>query len=163
MSAYELKAAAQFIDGKCDMRKVFKENPALDLLGVTDMYMKENGEAIVVLPLEKKHTNVHGITHGGIYVTLLDTAMGIACHQTTHASCVTLGITTSFIANCPPGTECTTVGRVVHAGRRIMVSEGEVFDSTGKLMAKGQGTFFVLGEHPKNGIKSPDAPQGKHG
>ncbi len=157
MSAYELKNESAFVDGKCDRSRFFDNNPALQLLGVKEIFLRESGESELILPLDRKHTNIHGIVHGGIYVTMLDTAMGVACHYKNGKPCVTLGITTSFISNCKPGIDSVTIGRVVHIGRRIMVAEGEVFDDKGQLMAKGQGTFFVLGEHPSDAIKAPDS------
>ena len=138
-----------FMQKRC-LNHLLEDNPALVLLGIEQISLRENGESEILVELKKEHTNTHGIVHGGIYATLMDTAMGVACFAGHGVSCVTLGMNTSFIANCQPGSTAVTVGRVLHAGRRTMVAESEVFDANGKLMAKSQGTFFVLGEHPKS-------------
>lgn len=122
--------------------------PAVEVLGLSEAVLKNNGEVEFVMPVKVEHTNTYGIIHGGILVTLLDTAMGYACHcANNNTPTVTLNITSSFIGNCTPGSVVTTVGRVIHAGRRTMVAEGTVHDETGKLLCTGQGTFFVKGEN----------------
>lgn len=121
-----------------------KENPAVVALGVKDIVFREDGSVEIPLLIKKEHTNIHGIVHGGIFVTLLDTVMGYACYHSANRPCVTLNIGSSFIANCGPGSVATARGKVVHAGHKIMVTEGDVIDENGKLMLKGQGTFFAL-------------------
>ena len=130
------------------LKEQMDEIPAVELLGLDDAVLKSNGEVEFIMPVREEHTNTYGIIHGGVLVTLLDTAMGYACHcANNNIPTVTLNITSSFIGNCKPGSVTTTIGRVVHAGRRTMVAEGTIHDETGKLLCTGQGTFFVKGEN----------------
>lgn len=126
------------------LKQRLKENPAVVALGVDDFISNADGSIEIPLQIKKEHTNIHGMVHGGVFVTLLDTAMGYACYFYNDRPCVTLNIRTSFIANCKPGDVAYARGRLVHAGNKIMVTEGEVVDGNGKLMAKGQGTFYIL-------------------
>jgi acyl-CoA thioesterase len=139
------------------LRALAEQNPAVALLEPSDLAIKENGEVEIAMPIQAKHTNIHGAVHGGVFVSMLDTAMGYACHLKMSSGIVTLNITTSFVANCKTGDLVKVTGHTVHAGRRIVVAEGEVRAEGGTLLATAQGTFFALGEHPADGIKSPDA------
>ncbi|MDR3349632.1 MAG: PaaI family thioesterase [Acidaminococcales bacterium] len=141
---------------------LMERNPAVALLEPSGLTVKEGCVAEMALPIKEKHTNIYGAVHGGVFASALDTAMGYACHLKTRANIVTLNITTSFIANCGKGALINVTGRPVHAGRRIVVAEGEARTQEGELLATAQGTFFVLGEHPANGIKAPDAVEQKH-
>ena len=117
--------------------------PAVVALGLSEATLKSNGDVEFILPVTEIHTNTYGVIHGGLFVTLLDTAMGGACHYLNNIPVVTLNIAASFIGNCRPGSIISIVGRVVHSGRRTMVAEGIICDETGKLLCKSQGTFFV--------------------
>jgi len=132
------------IEKRLALEKTLRENPAVVALGVGDLLFKDDGSVEIPLPVKKEHTNIHGIVHGGIFVTLLDTAMGYACYYSAGRPCVTLNIGTSFIANCQPGCVVIARGRLLHAGHKVMVTEGEVVDANGRILAKGQGTFFAL-------------------
>ena len=123
------------------------DNPAVVALGTTDALIRANGDVEFIMPVKYEHTNTHGIVHGGIFVTLLDTVMGYACYfKSDQHGTVTLNINTSFIANCTPGSTVKAVGRTIHAGRRVMVAEGEIYDETGRLLCTGQGTFYAKGD-----------------
>ncbi|MDR2007128.1 MAG: PaaI family thioesterase [Acidaminococcales bacterium] len=135
---------------------LLEQNPAVAVLEPSGMTIKEDCGVEIALPIKDKHTNIYGAVHGGVFVSVLDTVMGYACHLKVHSSIVTLNITTSFIANCGKGALVNITGRAVHAGRRIVVAEGEARTQEGELLATAQGTFFVLGEHPAGGIKAPD-------
>lgn len=126
------------------LRKKLLENPAIVVLGVENIKFNDDSSVEIPLLITKDHTNIHGMVHGGVFVTLLDTAMGYSCYHGANKPCVTLDINTSFISNCKPGEVVTTYGNLVHVGKKIIVTEGKIVDRNGKIMVVGQGTFFVL-------------------
>ena len=81
---------------------------------------------------------------GGALFSLMDVAMGLACsgaHGFDRQS-VTLECKINYIRAVAEG-EVRCVAKVLHAGRRSLVVEADIFQGD-KLVAKGQGTFAQL-------------------
>lgn len=107
----------------------------------------EKGHARFELDLRDDHLNLVGIPHGGVYSSMLDSALGASgCFgegaETLPA--VTLNLNTSFMGQ-PKGTKLIAEGRTVGGGRRIYFAEGEVRDDLGNVLARAIGTFRLLG------------------
>ena len=101
--------------------------------------------AEIVLDLGPQHLNGHGIPHGGLIMTLLDSACGYAgvyCPvpgNVRHA--VTLSLTTQFVAQARGFGRLTAIGRRTGGGRSIFFATGELRDAEGRLIAQASGTF----------------------
>lgn len=120
-----------------------REDPFLEELGAYVVSIRA-GEVKLGLKITPRQANVHGIAHGGVATTLLDTAMGGSCFSL-GKSVVSLNCSLSFLSAVPLGHEIVAAGRVVHDGKHTMVTEGEVTDKeTGRLYMKGTATFYVL-------------------
>lgn len=120
-----------------------KEDPFLEELGAYVVDIKA-GEVKLGLKVTPRQSNVHGIAHGGVATTLLDTAMGGSCFSL-GKSVVSLDCSLHFLGAVPLGSEIIATGRVIHDGKHTMVTEGEVTDrETGKLYMRGTATFYVL-------------------
>jgi uncharacterized protein (TIGR00369 family) len=102
------------------------------------------GGAELVMPVRPHHLNRAGVLHGGVYMSLIDTACGLAgCyrpHPDRRRVAVSLSLTTSFVAQCSGGT-VRVVGRARGGGRRIFIASAEVFDEDGRLLALGEGSY----------------------
>ena len=85
-----------------------------------------------------------GGVHGGVLMTLADTACGAAC-LAKNKRVVTISLGMDFMHSIPLTTKIIAIGRVLHDGRHTMTCESEIRDESGKLYAKGHGTFYVLG------------------
>ncbi len=122
----------------------YEENPFLALLGIR---VTSFAWGRVRLDVDITHplTNVYGIVHGGVTVTLADTAMGGAC-LACNKQVVTLEMGMNFIKPVSEGGHAYAVGEVVHNGSHTMVCEAQVFDGDDELCLKSQATFFVLRE-----------------
>jgi uncharacterized protein (TIGR00369 family) len=85
--------------------------------------------------------NPMGQIQGGYVTAMLDEVMSVACMVASKMTCVapTLEMKTSFLRPAMPG-ELKGVGRVIKWGRTIAFTEGEIFDASGKLLAKATGT-----------------------
>lgn len=119
---------------------VFKLVPFLQLLGVT-REVSANGYARLSMPVRPELTNLLEAAHGGVLVTLLDSAMASAAMSSVNfeAGVVTLNLNTSFLASGR--------GRLVieaqrtGGGRSICYCEGTVRGEDGEVMARGMGSF----------------------
>ena len=107
----------------------------------------EHGRAVFEMTPGPEHYNPIGTVHGGIALTLLDSAMGCAVHTTLAAGVgyTTLEVKTNFVR---PITAETGVirceGTVVHGGSRIATAEGKLVDAAGKLLAHGTTTCLIF-------------------
>lgn len=121
----------------------YRETPFHTLLGL-DIQTLEEGHSVLVLPLNHSHMNYRGITHGGVLMSLCDSAMGMAVRSLGRPS-VTLEMNISFLDMTQEGEELVAEGRIIKRGRTILVCEAEVREKD-RLVAKARGTFYVLPE-----------------
>ncbi|MGE0152354.1 MAG: PaaI family thioesterase [Reyranellaceae bacterium] len=96
--------------------------------------------------------NASGVAHGGVIMTLLDAACGLAATyqgpDKPRRLCRSLSFTTQFIN---PGRRglLTARGQKRSDGRAAFVCEGEIVDEDGELLATGTGTFrYIPKEFP---------------
>ncbi|MGE5544771.1 MAG: PaaI family thioesterase [Bacillota bacterium] len=120
----------------------FEEIPIHKTLGMSLIYLGP-GVAAMRMIVEPEYTTVKGRLHGGIIASLLDDVMGWSYNTLGKFGNVTVDMTLNFFAPVFQGTELKAEGNVIHAGRSIAVTEGSLYDHTGKLIAKSRGTFFI--------------------
>jgi len=85
------------------------------------------GECVITLPYSDKVTQQQGAFHGGAIGALADIAGGYAALTVTPANkeVVTVEYKINFLAACQGGELCAT-GRVVKAGKRVIVTAADV-------------------------------------
>ncbi len=104
----------------------------------------EEGVAEVALSLAPQLRNRGDKLHGGAIFSLVDITMGLAC-SSAHGfdqQSATIECKINYIRAVEDGDVLCT-SRVIHAGRRTLVVEAEVYQDE-RLVAKAQGTFAVL-------------------
>ena len=114
------------------------------LLGVTIEREPEEGGLVVAMTVDERHENFHGVTHGGVAMTLLDMAMGGAVRRTlaNNETCASININTDFLRPAPRG-RLVARGRVDKRGRTAAFASGELHDAEGKLVARATGVWVV--------------------
>jgi uncharacterized protein (TIGR00369 family) len=122
--------------------------PLATLLGFR-LVEVEPGHAVFEIAPGEQHYNPIGVVHGGLAMTLLDSAMGCAVH--THMPAgggyTTLEAKTNLVRAITSGTGLLrAIGKVVHAGSRVATAEGRLVDAAGKLYAHATTTCIVLRE-----------------
>ena len=101
-----------------------------------------------VLPGEQ-HYNPIGVVHGGLAMTLLDSAMGCAVqtHMPAGGGYTTLEAKTNLVRAISANTgTLRAIGTTVHVGNRVATAEGRLVDGAGKLYAHATTTCIVLRE-----------------
>lgn len=115
-----------------------------DLIGYDLSDWRENG-ATVTLTIDERHLNRSGVLHGGVLATLIDTACGFAgCYRPPPSAgrrALTLSLHTQFLGAVDLGARLSAVAQRTGGGRQIFFSSCEVRDETGRLVARGDGTF----------------------
>jgi uncharacterized protein (TIGR00369 family) len=120
--------------------------PFIEHLGI-DLVEKLDGKVLLRMDSRPEFENSWGGMHGGVLLTLLDSALATAA-RSLDPKCngaVTVEIKSNFIA-AATGTVLAE-GRAIRAGRSLIFSEGELRDTQGTLLAKATGTIKLL--YPK--------------
>lgn len=104
----------------------------------------EPGRAAVVMPVQHRHKQVHGVVHGGVIAALADTAGGLAVYMSvprgTRVATVEMKI--NFLEAVEEGT-LTAEACVLRLGKNFAVVEAEVRDAGNRLVAKALMTFSL--------------------
>jgi len=127
----------------------YDENPFVQYLHI-DVTSIETGRVQLDMRIAHEHTNVYKISHGGVLMTMADTAMGAAC-LSKGKRVVTLEFGMNFLQAAPEGAAVTARGRVIHNGSRTMVCECDLLAEDGRLFGRTHGTFFVIGSFLADG------------
>ncbi len=125
--------------------------PIALLLGFT-LVEVEPGHAVFEVVPGEQHYNPIGVVHGGLAMTLLDSAMGCAVQTQMAAGggYTTLEAKTNLVRAITSKTGLLrAVGKLVHAGSRVATAEGRLLDAAGKLYAHASSTCMVLGQRPE--------------
>jgi uncharacterized protein (TIGR00369 family) len=81
-------------------------------------------------------------THGGVLAALVDVGADWAMVKKTGRGVPTIDMRVDYHAAAMPG-DLTVRGKVVRMGGQFSTAEAHVFDSAGKLLASGRGTYFT--------------------
>ena len=116
--------------------------PFIDHLGVERVHSSE-GRALLALEIKPAFRNSWNAAHGGVIMTLLDTAMSLAARlhlRGAPGGILTIEMNAKFISP-GLGERLSAEGRVIGGGRSTLFCEAEVRDEVGNLVAKGMGTL----------------------
>lgn len=123
-----------------------RRSPFSAHIGVELEELRE-GYARLSLVLQPHHTNPHGVMHGGVITTMMDSALGAAlgalrgeeARRNPHA---TVEMNASFLVGARPGDRIVVEGRVLRLGKTIAFGEAEARRAD-ELIAKGRLTFAI--------------------
>ena len=106
----------------------------------------EPGTCTAELELRPEHLNIEGWVHGGVFLVLLDTAMGHAVgslrEREALSGAATMQLSCQFLAP-PRGQRLTARGTVLRLGRTSAFVEGVLQDEAGVEIARAQGVWRV--------------------
>jgi uncharacterized protein (TIGR00369 family) len=91
--------------------------------------------------------NPLGSVHGGVALTLIDSAAGCAVHSELDAGIGYATVETKVNFTRPIAPDAGTMrceGRVVTRGRQIATAEARLLSSQGKILAHGTSTLIIL-------------------
>jgi uncharacterized protein (TIGR00369 family) len=118
--------------------------PVADLIGFRPTSI-EPGKAIFELEAGPQHANPMGTLHGGVICDVADAAMGVAYASTLGEgeSFTTLELKINFLRPFWSGKLLATA-HVVKAGKTIGLTECDVTDTGGRLVARAMSTCMTL-------------------
>jgi len=112
----------------------------------------EDWKAVFELEAGPQHANPMGTLHGGVLCDVADAAMGVAYASTLAdgESFTTLELKINFLRPFKNGI-LTATARVVKAGRTIGLTECDVTDPDGRLIARAMSTCMTLRGESREG------------
>ena len=126
------------------------------------------GRCTVGGTVEPRHLNINGVVHGGVYATILDTAMGAAVVTLLADDEVTA--TTSlymeFLRPAREGAHLKAVGEVVRRGHHLAFVQGNLVDADDRRLSQAHGTWYIWSSEDKTWSSSggpPPRPRGTRG
>jgi uncharacterized protein (TIGR00369 family) len=127
-------------------------SPFLSSLG--PLYVKGEGRGVVIaLRIEEKHLNTRGVAHGGMLVTLADSALGIviAMARTPPQPMVTVNLTTDFADVARAGDWVEARVDVQKIGKRLAFANCHLWVGEKRIL-RASGIFAHV---PPSGHEGP--------
>lgn len=107
----------------------------------------EHGRAVFEAVPELRHYNPIGSVHGGFAATLLDSALGCAIFSTVAKGegWTTLEMKLNLVRPLTKDTgPVRAEGRLIHRGRTVATSGGDIKDAAGKVYAHATTTCLIF-------------------
>ncbi|MFY9315664.1 MAG: PaaI family thioesterase [Burkholderiales bacterium] len=119
------------------------------IMKLMDYRLAEVGEGLAVFECNpgEQHYNPIGVVHGGLAMTLLDSAMGCCVHTRLPrgAGYTTLEVKVNLVRAITIETGLIrATGKVIHFGGKTATAEARLEDAAGKLYAHGTTTCLIL-------------------
>jgi uncharacterized protein (TIGR00369 family) len=107
---------------------------------------RTDGGAEVRIEVTEQALNSLGVAHGGVICSLVDHAIGaaVAFALGRGRRAVTVELKVNFLAATTSGT-LIAKGRLIREGKHLVVGEADVTDPDGRMIAKGLGTWMIVG------------------
>lgn len=136
----------RFIDHFQAMIRGEAEPPPVSLLIGFRMTEASEGRVVMEMEIEHHHTSPPGSAHGGVLVDIADAAMGCAYGTLLEEGDVwtTVELKVNYLRPAWPGAKIRAEGRVVNAGRTLALTECDVVNEEGKLLARASSTCMRI-------------------
>jgi uncharacterized protein (TIGR00369 family) len=104
----------------------------------------EIGRSRIEIDLSQKHLQPFGVTHGGVFATIIDAAAfwAVFSEAPQGTAMTTVDLKLNYLAPAVKG-KLIAEGRTVKLGRTLGLGEAKVFNEEDKLLAYGASTLIV--------------------
>jgi uncharacterized protein (TIGR00369 family) len=130
------------------VRENFAQQTAMTTIGAS-MESASPGRVEIRLPFSPQFTQQHGYLHAGIVTAAVDSACGFAAMTLIPAgsNILTVEYKVNFMAPAR-GAHFLATGKVIKAGKTLMVCEGQATSDDGSLIAAMLTTMMVMSPQP---------------
>ena len=110
-----------------------------------DIERSGRGTCTVTGRVESRHLNINSVVHGGVYATILDTAMGAAVLSVLGGgeTAATTSLYVEFLRAAREGDILTARGEVLRRGRHLAFAEGNLYGEDGHRLSQARGTWYI--------------------
>ncbi|MCP4693650.1 MAG: PaaI family thioesterase [Desulfobacterales bacterium] len=119
------------------------------------------GCSAISIDLEKKHMQLIGLVHGGVYASLIDTAAWWAAYygvEEEDAGLKSVDLKLNYLAPTMGG-RLLARGRQIKTGRTLCYADVEVTDENGEVKAHGASTIIVAPGKGRFHVDFPAPPK----
>src|SRR5215471_12320580 len=125
------------------VQALISRGPYHQWLGVKVVALSDDGIELTAAWRDEWVVNPErGFAHGGVIAALIDIAADWALVKRTGRGVPTIDLRVDYHSPAMPG-DLTARGKVIRFGSQFSTAEAQVFDSRGKLLASGRGTFLT--------------------
>jgi uncharacterized protein (TIGR00369 family) len=125
--------------------KIFKSMNKYDIENGLEFKILSPGSITYQMKIEDKHLSSPNTAHGAVMAGFMDCVLGLSALSqaiTENNLTSTVEFKINYIRPVKLGEEIIGTGNVIHKGKSLIISSGEVKNlKTGELVAVGQGTF----------------------
>jgi len=123
-----------------------------------DFERSGRGTCTVTGQVDQRHLNINSVVHGGVYATILDTAMGAAVVSVLAEgeTAATTSFYVEFLRAARAGDFLTARGEVLRRGRHIAFAEGNLYGDDGRRLSQSRGTWYIWS--PEESVGAPKRP-----
>jgi uncharacterized protein (TIGR00369 family) len=107
----------------------------------------EDGRVVARVAAASLWVGWRGLVHGGILASMMDEAMGWAVARDGWTA-LTARLSARFLAPVGPETMLVVQAWVVHWHRRLAEAAAEIRTESGRLVARAEGTMWLVRELP---------------
>ena len=120
-----------------------------------------HGFCTVAGRVEHRHLNINGVVHGGVYATILDTAMGgsVVSLLNEQETTATTSLYVEFLRAAREGEVLSARGDVLRRGRHVAFAEGELVGSAGERLSQARGTWYIWSSADRSSPPAVLAPK----
>jgi len=136
-------------------RPLHRGGPFLAMLGPLYYRKDEQDRSVIAMHIEEKHLNIRGIAHGGMLVTLADSALGIALSmsRTPPQPMVTVNLSTDFADSAHPGDWVEAHVDIQRVGKRMAFANCYLHVGDKRIL-RASGVFALMPPHqPQEGFE----------
>jgi uncharacterized protein (TIGR00369 family) len=132
-------------DLEAELRRRLEASPFHTWAGMEVVEASE-GAVTVAMEVGGRHVNLQGLVHGGMLAILADTACGLAIRSAIEPGRlhITTDLDIHYLSPARPG-RIVGRGTAVRVGRSLAFAEASIEDGDGRLLARAQSRFSVLG------------------
>ncbi|SIT71135.1 PaaI family thioesterase [Edaphobacillus lindanitolerans] len=124
------------------VRGEFEDSEFFRFLGL-EITTLEEGDVELRLPYKPELDNVRSTVHGGVYMSVLDTVMGLFIRSLGYDDTMTIQMQTQFLKPLVGGA-MTARAELINKTRSTVLLEGRLYNESGELIGHATGTFKVM-------------------
>jgi uncharacterized protein (TIGR00369 family) len=139
-----------------DWKKVHRHGGFHEEVGFSVVSRESHdGTCVISGRVEARHLNVNGVVHGGVYATILDTAMGGALLTLLHEdeTTATTSLYVEFLRPAQEGAVLRAKGDVLRRGHHLAFVEGNLYDGEGTRLSQAHGTWYIWNRLERNALR----------
>lgn len=124
-----------------EVKNLFEKSPFVSFIGFEIVTFEEEN-VVIELKVRNELLNVNDTVHGGIHAVMLDCILGMTIRSLYRYPVITMNLNIHYLASISDG-KMVAKAKIIQKGYRTVIAEGEIFNESGDLLAKGTGTFKI--------------------